>query len=89
VVGVVVDVGDVLVVVDVDVDAAVVTGVVVVVTTGANVELVLVATDDVEPESVVARSSSLHAETASATRTSGTRRIEFTVGSLARVVTIT
>jgi hypothetical protein len=89
VVEVVVDEVEVVVDVEVDVDAAVVTGVVVVVTTGVNVEVVLETKDDVEPESVVAGSSSLHAETASATRTSGTRRIEFTVGSLARFVAIT
>jgi len=85
-------VDDVVVVVDdvdVVVDAAVVTGVVVLVTTGSEVELVLAADDDVEPESVVAGSSSLHAETDSATKTSGTRRIDFTVGSLARFVAIT
>ena len=86
---VVVDVVDVVVDVEVVVDAAVVAGVVVVVTTGSDVELVLAAEDDVEPESVVAGSSSLHAETASATMTSGTRCIDFTVGSLARFVAIT
>jgi hypothetical protein len=89
VVEVVVDDVEVVVDVEVDVDAAVVTGVVVVVTTGVKVEVVLETNDDVEPESVVAGSSSLHAETASATRISGTRRIEFTVGSLARFVAIT
>jgi hypothetical protein len=90
VVDVVVDDVDVVVDdVDVVVDAAVVTGVVVLVTTGWDVELVLATEDDVEPESVVAGSSSLHAETASATRTNGTRRIDFTVRSLARLVAIT
>ena len=88
-VDVVVDDVEVVVDVDVVVEAAVVAGVVVVVTTGSKVEVVLETDDDVEPESVVAGSSSLHAETASATRTSGTRRIDFTVGSLARLVAIT
>ena len=89
-VDVVVDDVEVVVDVDVVVDAAVVTGVVVVVTMGSDVEDVVVATDDdVETESVVAGSSSLHAETASATKTNGTRRIDFTVGSLARFVAVT
>lgn len=88
-VDVVVDVEDVVVDVDDVVDAAVVTGVVVLLTTGTDVELVLAAEDDVEPESVVTGSSLPQEATASATRTSGRRRIDFTVGSLARFVAFT
>lgn len=84
---VVVDVVEVVeVVVEVDVD--VVAGVVVVVTAGADVE-VLTAVDDVEEGSVVAVESLLHEATVRATSTRGARRIGFTVGSLARPVMIT
>jgi hypothetical protein len=88
----VVDVDVVVEVVDVEVDveAAVVTGVVVLVTGDVSDEVLLVATDDdVEPESVVAGSSSLHPTTTRAIRISGTRRVGFTVRSLARFVAIT
>jgi hypothetical protein len=88
---VVVDVVDDVDVVDVlvEVDAAVVTGVVVVVTSvGADVE-VEVSTDDDDAVSVAALLSSLHAATVSAMRTRGAIRIDFTVGSLARFVAIT
>jgi hypothetical protein len=76
--------------VDVEVGAAVVTGIVVVVVAGVD-ELVLeTATDDeVDPESVVAGSSSLQPTTVNAMMTKGTSRAIFTVGSLARFVTIT
>ncbi len=81
---------DVDVEVEVEVDAAVVTGVVVlVVDNGADDELAPETDEDVEPESVDAGSSLLHATIVSATRNRGTRRSDFTVGSLARFVAIT
>ena len=87
-----VEVVEVVVEVVVDVAAAVVTGVVVdVVPDSVDVvaALSLTVDEEVAPDSVVAGSSSLHEETDSATKTSGTRRIDFTVGSLARFVAIT
>ena len=85
-----VDVVDVEVDVVVEVDAAVVTGVVVlVVDSGAEDVLAPETEEDVEPESVDAGPSLLHATIVSATRTRGTRRSDFTVGSLARFVAIT
>jgi hypothetical protein len=87
VVVVVVDVVEVVeVVVDVEVD--VVAGVVVVVTSGADVD-VATDTDDVEVGSEVLVASLLHEAMVRARRTTGARRIGFTVGSLARPVTIT
>jgi len=82
---------DVVEVVDVEVvvDAAVVTGVVVVVTAADEVVVSRAFVDDVEPESVVPEESSLHATIANAKRTRGTRRIDFTPGSLARRMPIT
>ena len=81
---------DVDVDVEVEVDAAVVTGVVVlVVDNGAEDVLAPETDEDVEPESVDAGSSLLHATIVSATRTRETRRSDFTVGSLARFVAIT
>ena len=80
VVDVVVD--DVLDVVDVlvDVGAAVVTGMVVlVVADAADVEVAAATDDEVDPLSVVAGSSSLHPAIARAMRTRGARRIDFTV----------
>jgi hypothetical protein len=74
---------------DVVVDAAVVTGVVVEVTDGWLVVVATAADDEVEPESVVAGSSLLQAAIETAMRITGTRRDDFTVGSLARLVTIT
>lgn len=85
-------VDDVLVVVEVDVDvgAAVVTGIVVVVDAGVDDEVLETATDDeVEPESVVAGSSSLQPTIVKAMMTRGTSRAVFTGGSLARAVSIT
>jgi hypothetical protein len=76
-------------VVDVDVDAAVVTGMVVLVAAGVDVDELSATDDEVEPESVVAGSSSLHPAIVNAMMTKGTRRAVFTVGSLARFVTIT
>jgi nicotinate-nucleotide pyrophosphorylase len=85
-----VEVVDVEVDVEVEVEAAVVTGVVVLVLdNGAEEELATATDEDVEPESVDAGSSLPHAAIVRATRTSGTRRSDFTVGSLARFVTIT
>lgn len=85
-----VEVVDVEVDVDVEVEAAVVTGVVVLVLdNGADEELATATDEDVEPESVEAGSSLLHATIVSATRTKGTRRSDFTVGSLARFVAFT
>jgi hypothetical protein len=76
--------------VDVEVDAAVVTGVVVVVTAASTeVELLTAIDDDVDAESVDAALSLLHPAVASATRTNGTRQVGFTVGSLARFVAVT
>jgi hypothetical protein len=89
---VVVDVLDVVDVVDVlvEVDAAVVTGVVVVVTSvSADVELAVPGNDDVDPESVVVALSLPHAAIVSTMRASGAMCIDFTVGSLARFVAIT
>ncbi len=87
-VDVVVDVDEVVdVVVDVD-EVDVVAGVVVVVTAGADVE-VLTALDDVDESSVVAVESLLHEAMVRATSTNGAKRIGFTVGSLARPVMIT
>jgi hypothetical protein len=84
-----VDEVDEVVDVDVDVEAAVVTGVVVLVTTdGSDVDEVPPTDEEVEPESVVAGSSLLHPAIDSA-MTKGTKRVGFTVGSLARFVTIT
>ena len=85
-------VGDVADVVEVDVEvgAAVVTGMVVLVVDDATeLELATTTVDDVEPESVVAGSSLLQAPIVNASRTRGARRVDFTVGSLARFVTIT
>lgn len=74
----------------VEVGTAVVTGMVVlVVDAGAELDVAPAAVDEVEPESVVAGLSSLQATTVSASRTRGTRRVDFTVGSLARFVAIT
>jgi hypothetical protein len=90
VVDVVVD--DVVVDVDVEVDvgAAVVTGIVVVVEAGLVDDVLETATDDeVDPESVVAGSSSLQPTIVNAMMTRGTSRAVFTVGSLARVVGVT
>ena len=85
-----VDVVDVEVDVEVEVDAAVVTGVVVLVVDSGTEDVLAPETDeDVEPESVDAGPSLLHATIVSATRTRGTRRSDFTVGSLARFVAIT
>ena len=85
-----VDVVDVDVDVEVEVDAAVVTGVVVLVVDSGTEDVLAPETDeDVEPESVDAGPSLLHATIVSATRTRGTRRSDFTVGSLARFVAIT
>ncbi len=82
---VVVDVDD-----EVDVGAAVVTGIVVVVDAGADVVLETATDDEVEPESVVAESSSPPQATAVNARiTNGTSRAVFTVASLARFVAIT
>jgi hypothetical protein len=87
---VVVDEVVVEVVVDVEVGAAVVTGIVVVVEEDVEEEVLEAATDDeVEPESVVAGSSSLQPTIVSAMMTKGTSRAVFTVGSLARFVAIT
>ena len=90
----VVDVVDVEVVVlldvDVDVGAAVVTGIVVDVDAGVvDVELALATDDEVEPESVAAPSSPPQPTIVNAMMTKGTSRAVFTVGSLARRVTIT
>ncbi|MEO8263905.1 MAG: hypothetical protein ABI706_00185 [Ilumatobacteraceae bacterium] len=75
---------------EVEVDAAVVTGVVeLVVDSGAEDVVAPETDDDVEPESVDAGASLLQATIVSATRTKGTRRSDFTVGSLARFVAIT
>ena len=74
---------------DVVVDAAVVTGVVVEVTDGWLVVVATATDDEVEPELVVAGSSLLQAAIETAMRITGTRRYDFTVGSLARLVTIT
>jgi hypothetical protein len=74
---------------DVVVEAAVVTGVVVVVTDGWLVVVSPATDDDVEPESVVAGASLLQPAIEIAMRITGTRRDDFTVGSLARFVTIT
>jgi hypothetical protein len=76
--------------VDVDVGAAVVTGMVVVVVEGGCEVVLEVATDeDVDPESVVAGSSLLHPTIVSAMRTTGTSSVDFIVGSLARFVAVT
>jgi len=81
-----VDVVDVLV----DVEGAVVTGmVVVVVSVDADVEVLVSTDDDVDAESVAAPLSLLHAAIVSAMRTRGAIRIDFTVASLARIVSIT
>ena len=70
--------------------AAVVTGIVVVVEAGVDDVVLETATDDeVEPESVVAESSSLQPTIVNAMMTKGTSRADFTVGSLARFVAIT
>ena len=73
-------VDDVVVVVDelVDVEAAVVTGVVVVVADGSELDVETASDDRVEPESVVAGSSLLHAARVSAMRTIGARHFDFT-----------
>ena len=82
---VVVDVDD-----EVDVGAAVVTGIVVVVDAAVDVVLETATDDEVEPESVVAESSSPPQATAVNARiTNGTSRAVFTVASLARFVAIT
>lgn len=76
---VVVVVDDVVVVVDdVEVDAAVVTGVVVVVAEGTDVEVPEGSDDVVDPESVVVVSSLPQPVTAKAMMTRGMRRIDFT-----------
>ena len=75
--------------VEVDVDAAVVTGIVVLVVDGDDEVDEVAATDDVEPESVVAASSSLQPTIVNAMMTRETSRAVFTVGSLARFVAIT
>jgi hypothetical protein len=81
-----VDVVEVLVVVD----SAVVTGMVVlVVSAGADVAVAISIDDDVDAESVVAALSLLHAAIVNAIRIRGATRIDFTVGSLARLVAIT
>ena len=71
------------------VDAAVVTGVVVVVTAATDVVVSMAIDDELEPESAEPEESSLQAAIASARRTTGTRRIDFTPGSLARRMPIT
>ncbi len=76
--------------VDVEVGGAVVTGIVVVVEATVDDDVLETATDDeVEPESVVAGSSSLQPTIVNAMMTKGTSRAVFTVGSLARFVAIT
>jgi hypothetical protein len=55
---------------------------------GADVAPLSATDDDVEPESVVAGASLLHPASARA-MINGTNRVDFTVGSLARFVTIT
>ena len=83
---------EVLVLVDVDVDvgAAVVTGIVVDVEGGVvDVELAPATDDEVEPVSVVEASSPPQPTIVNAKMTKGTSRAVFTVGSLARRVTIT
>jgi hypothetical protein len=79
VVDVVVDDVEVVVEEVVEVGAAVVTGMVVVVVAAGAVVLVSTATnDDVEPLSVVAGLASLQPAIASAMRTTGKRRVDFT-----------
>jgi hypothetical protein len=87
---VVVVVVDVVEVVDVvvDVEVEVVAGVVVVVTADVAVD-VLSAIEDAEETAVVEVESLLHEAMVRARRMMGARRIGFTVGSLARPVTIT
>jgi hypothetical protein len=74
----------------VDVGAAVVTGMVVLVVDDvADVEVTAPTDDEVDPLSVVAGSSSLQPAIARAMTTRDARRIDFTSGSLARLVPIT
>jgi hypothetical protein len=90
VVDVVVDEVLVVVEVEVEVGAAVVTGIVVVVEAGVDDVVLETATDDeVEPESGVAESSPPQPTAVNARRIKGTSRAVFTVGSLARFVAIT
>lgn len=70
---------DVEVVDEVDVvEAAVVTGVVVVVTAGVDDDVVTSTSDDVEPELAVVDESLLQPAIANVTRTKGTMRVDFT-----------
>lgn len=82
---VLVDVVDVLV----DVDAAVVTGVVVDVVLASDVEVAASIDDDVDDSSVDCVLSLLQLATTSANATRGARRRGFTTGSLARCMSIT
>lgn len=63
----------------VDVEAAVVTGVVVVVADGTDDDVTTETDDEVEPESVVLDSSLPQPAIVRATRTRGTRRFDFTL----------
>ena len=83
-VDVVLDVVDVLV----DVEGAVVTGIVVDVVGAVDVE-VTAAVDEVEPESVVVPPSLLQAAAARARAATRTKGVGFTPGSLAREVSFT